>query len=149
MYGPFPAAAAEQRLRDQVPALRAVGNAADLQTALKAQPAAVPAAFVLREERGDEPAGYSGGSLVQRIRVALIVVLWVRNYAAAGTGSGARCEMDALQTAVRTALVGWSPDEAFDVLNMQAERDEGYDGGNLVAQSIFRSFYRLQTEDMP
>lgn len=149
MYGPFPAADVEQRLRDQVPALRLVGNAADLQTALKAQPNAVPAAFVLRSERGDKPGGYSGGTLVQNVNVAVQVVLWVRNYAQAGTGSGARGEMDTLQQAVRAALINWTPVAAFDVLSLEAERDEAYDGGSLVAQSIFRSNYRLQAEATP
>lgn len=149
MFGPFPAADVEARLRSQVPLLRLVGNAADLQTALKSAPNAVPAAFVLRSERGDEPAGYSGTALVQNIRVAVQVVLWVRNYAVSGTGSGARADMDALQTQVRQALINWTPASAFDVLSLEAERDEAYDGGNLVTQSIFRSNYRLQTETSP
>ncbi len=149
MYGPFPASDVEQRLRDKVAALRLVGNAADLQTALKAQPRAVPAAYVLRTERGDDPKGYSGGTLVQRIRVTIQVVLWVRNYAASGTGSGARAEMDGLQTAVRAALVNWAPSTEFDAINLEAERDEAYDGGSLVTQAIYRSNYRLQIEANP
>lgn len=149
MYGPFPAAKVEQRLREQVAALRLVGNAADLSTALSAQPKAVPAAFVLRSERGERPKGFTSGTLVQNINVSLQVVLWVRNYARAGTGSGARGEMDAVQQAVRQALVGWSPAPQFDVLSLDAERDENFSGGALVSQSVFRSQYRLQTEVNP
>lgn len=147
--GPFPLDPVEQRLRSQVSTLRLVGNAADLHTAINAQPNAVPAAFVLRQERGDEPHGYSGGDLVQRVRVSIQVVLWVRNYAASSTGSGARKEMDALQQSVRKALVNWAPSNAFEDLSFEADRDESASGGSLIAQTIFRSTYRLQTEGTP
>lgn len=147
--GPYPLDPVEARLRGEVSALRLVGNAADLHTALSAQPKAVPAAYVLRTERGDEPHGYSGGDLVQRMRVAVQVVLWVRNYAATDTGAGARAEMDALQSAVRQALINWQPSGDFDVLSLEAERDESFNAGSLVAQSVFRTNYRLQTEATP
>lgn len=146
MYGPFPAASVEARLSQQVGALRLVGNAADLETARKSSPAAVPAAFVLREESGDAPDGFTWGVLSQRVKASLIVVLWVRNYAAAAAGSGARGEMDALQLAVRQALIGWTSDaDVFAPLSLHIERDIAFDGGSLVAQSIFRSDYTLRT----
>lgn len=147
MFGPYPSAAVEARLRDKVGTLRLVGNAADLQEALKAAPSAVPAAFVLRTERGDQPQGYSS-SFTQTIRVALQVVLWVRNFAGSA-GSGARDDMDALQNAVRAALINWTPSTEFDALNLEAERDESFRAGDLVTQSIFRSSYRLQTGANP
>lgn len=149
MYGPFPSADVEARLTNQVKQLRLVGNAADLSTALKQAPNAVPAAFVLRSERGDRPKGFTSGTLVQNINVSLQVVLWVRNYAKARTGSGARADMDRLQTGVRKALIGWQPSPEFDTLSLDAERDENFTGGALVTQSVFRSQYRLQTEVNP
>jgi hypothetical protein len=148
MFGPFPIADVIARLTATVPALRLVGNAADLQAALKTPPLTTPAAFVLGAEKGDVPRGDTG-RLVQMIQVAVQVVLWVSNYAGGGGGSGARTEMDSLQTLVRTALINWTPDaDAFDVLNFQADRDESFAAGNLISQTIFRTRYRL-TSDGP
>lgn len=146
MFGPYPTADVEARLRDQVSALRYVGNAADLQEALKSPPAAVPAAYVLSSERGDEATGYSD-QFAQPVRVAVQVVLWVRNYS--GHGSGARAEMDALQRAVRASLINWSPGNEYVELSLEAVRDEHFAAGNLVTQTIFRSRYRLQTGANP
>ena len=45
--GPFPTDPIVTRLADEVALLRHVGNVADLQTALKQKPRAMPAAYVL------------------------------------------------------------------------------------------------------
>ncbi len=75
--------------------------------------------------------------------------MWVNNYAGAAAGSGARLEMDALQTSLRRALINWTPDmSTFDVLSFQADRDESYAAGNLISQTVFRTRYRL-TSDGP
>lgn len=63
--GPFPLAATVARLKDQVSALRLIGTAADLRSAIEDKPRAVPAAFVLKEERSSPPSGSSNGVLVQ------------------------------------------------------------------------------------
>lgn len=147
MYGPYPTALVETRLRESVSALRLIGNSADLEEALKTPPTAVPAAFVLRSERGDTPNDYTN-EFNQNVRVAVQVVLWVRNFSGTA-GSGARTEMDALQKSVRTALLNWSAGTEFEPLNLDAERDESFRGGELVCQTIFRSSYRLQTGVTP
>lgn len=143
MNGPFPLAPILNRLRT-VAALRFVGNAADLRTALDQQPAAVPAAFVVRQERARPAAGASGGVLVQQMDVDVIVVLYVRNSAGAASGEGAAGEMDATATAVRTALLNWRPSDGVEPLTMNASRDEGYRGNTLIAQELYRSRYRIE-----
>jgi len=142
--GPFPLAPVLKRLREQVPALRLVGTAADLRTALDQQPAATPAAYVVRQERARRTAGASGGVLIQEMGVDVIVVLYVRNQAAAATGEAAAAEMDALIAAVRAALLNWAPTPAFDPLSQNASRDESYRGGLLCVQELLSSRYRLE-----
>lgn len=144
MLGPFPLAPVIARLKAQVPALRFVGNAADLRTALEQQPAAVPAAFVVRQERAKPAAGASGGVLIQEMGVDVIVVLYVRNLATAATGEAAVAEMDVLANQVRTALLNWRADAGVDPLTQNASRDEGYKAGLLITQELYRSRYRIE-----
>ncbi len=143
--GPYPASDAIKRLRT-VPMLRLVGNCADLETALKQTPRALPAAYVVVREQGSDPKGASGGVLIQQVTVSLCVVLYVNNYAAQDSGAGAREDMDALLGLVRLALLNKRPVNAPTVhpLSFHALRDEMYSAGNLVAQEIYRSQYRIE-----
>lgn len=142
--GPFPVAPAIARLRATVPLLRYVSQAADLRTAIDQQPPAVPAAYVVRQERPKPSAGASGGVLVQEVLVDLIVVLYVRNQAGAASGEGAAAEMDALIAAIRTQLLNWRPATDFDPLSHNGARDDGYRAGQLCAQELYRSRYRIE-----
>ena len=144
--GPFPLAATVARLKDQVSALRLIGTAADLRSAIEDKPRAVPAAFVLKEERSGPPSGSSNGVLVQMCQATVQVVLFVRNASGERRGEGAREEMDALIASVRAALLKWSPDNSrfFHGLSHLASRDESYSGGWLVAQEIFQTRYPIE-----
>lgn len=144
--GPFPLAATVARLKDQVSALRLIGTAADLRSAIEDKPRAVPAAFVLKEERSGPPSGSSNGVLVQMCQATVQVVLFVRNASGERRGEGAREEMDALIASVRAALLKWSPDSTrfFHGLSHLASRDESYSGGWLVAQEIFQTRYPIE-----
>lgn len=144
--GPFPVAAAIARLKTLVPMLKLVGNAADLKTALDAAPPVVPAAYVVITEQGDSPIGMSGGVLVQKVRVAVALVNFVRNYANEGTGSSARADMDALIAAERAAMLCWKPAGNFLSLSFQAARDETFKAGLLCSQEIYRTEYRLRLD---
>jgi hypothetical protein len=145
MLGPFPVAAVVARLAQRVQRLRLVGGAADLATARGAAPKAVPACFVVASESAQPPAGATSGQLIQRVEVALNIVLFVRNAAGQDMGAAARAEMDALVADVRSALVGWSPGQEFDPLSLRAARDEDYALGQLVVQEVYRAYYRLVT----
>lgn len=144
--GPFPVADAITRLQTQVGKLRHVGSAADLATALSEKPRTAPVAYVVKEERSDPATGASNGVLVQMCTATVQVVLFVRNYAQAGPGAGARAEMDTLIASVRAALLKWSPDNTrfFHGLTHVASRDEQYDGGWLVVQEVFQTRYPIE-----
>ncbi|HDS1622434.1 TPA: hypothetical protein QEL29_000730 [Stenotrophomonas maltophilia] len=143
--GPFPVGAIVARLQEQAEVLLEVGSAADLSTALEQQPKTAVAAFVTSAEVG-KPSKYSTNALhIQNVDVTIRVVLFVRNYAGEATGVGARDQMDKeVIPAVRQALVGWTPVDAFDALSFQAGRDEAFKAGWLVSQQVLTTNYRMQ-----
>lgn len=147
--GPFPVSSVIDRLRRLATVLLEVGDAADLTTALAQQPRVAVVAFVTAAELG-KPIKYSGSIAIQNCDVTVRVVLFVRNFAGEATGSGARQQMDAeVIPAVRKALFGWTPDDAFNALSFQAGRDEKFAAGWLVSQQIFATDYRMTQQVTP
>lgn len=147
--GPFPVVDVIDRLIQRAPVLLQVGDAADLTTALAQQPRVAVAAFVTAAELG-RGIKYSGPLALQNCDVTIRVVLFVRHYGSEATGSGARQQMDReVIPAVRGALFGWTPDDAFNALNFQAGRDESYAAGWLVSQQVFATDYRMSQQVTP
>lgn len=145
MLGPFPVSEVITRLQEQAgQSLHQVGGAADLVTALAQEPRVDCAAFVTIAERGRE-IQTSGNAARANVDVTIRVVLFVRHAGSAADGFGARAEMDnSVLPAVRGALFGWSPSDAFDSLQFQASRDESYKAGWLVTQEIYTTNYAMQ-----
>ncbi|MEP7043334.1 MAG: hypothetical protein ABI843_09735 [Dokdonella sp.] len=141
MAGPFPFADVILRLRNAVPALRFVGNAADLEAALEQPPATMPAAYVVGVESGKEPKGASGGVQIQEIRAFVTVVVMVRNFAGNTQDGGARQEMDALVASIDGSLKNWKVAIGFVPLWMSTGRDEKLKGGVLAHQRVYVSSY--------
>jgi len=146
--GPFPLAVVIDRLRAKVPLAKSIGTAADLHTALDVPPNTSPALYVLAEERGG-PGKYSGPATIQNVDVLLKVVRLVRSASGEKHGRGAREKADQIAAQIRTALIGWTPDAAFEAITFNAGRDDSYHGGWLAGQELFRTSYRIQTEAAP
>lgn len=147
--GPFPVAPIIERLQRLAPVLQVVGHAADLATALAQQPLRPVAAYITTAELG-RPIKYAGAVALQNCDVTIRVVLFVRHFGAAGSGEGARIQMDTeVIPQVRRALFGWTPADAFNALSFQAGRDENYGGGWLVTQQVFGTDYRMQHQVLP
>lgn len=148
--GPFPVPPVIERLASQVNAAKSVGTAADLETALETPPNASPALYVLIEERGGTAktapgrAGPSDGPYVQIVDVVIKLVLLVRSARGERLGTGARELADQVIGQARQALLGWSPEAAFEPITFRAGRDDSYRGGWLAAQQIFHSRYHLR-----
>lgn len=142
-FGPFPLSPLVDRLTP-IPELRVVGIAADLATALKALPATIPAAYVVREERALETT-YGTGVQLQKVDAAIAVVYFVRNYARSDTGGGARDEMDALIAAGRARLIGWRPSSDYTPLRLHSSNENVYSGAVLVSQETYLSTYRVRS----
>lgn len=149
MIGPFPVASTITRLAEHCPALLQVGDAADLATALNQQPDRDVAGFVTAAEIA-RPPKVTGPLVMQDVAVTIRVVLFVRRYDEADTGSSARRQMDAeVIPQVRAALIGWTPDDAIEAINLQAGRDEGFKAGSLCVQEVFNTSYRLVNQVQP
>lgn len=147
MLGPYPIEAVIEQLRT-ASALRIVGGAADLETAKTQPPRNAPAAYALRHEAGERLGDYTG-QLRQRLRVTVIVVLWVRHAGTADTGAKAEAEMTAVENAVRTALLGFKPaSEPYSPLWLRVSGNDQYAGNHLVRQVLFECDY-LATGDAP
>jgi len=146
--GPFPLSEVMTRLRAQVPSAKSIGTAADLNAALDIPSNAQPAVYVLADERGS-PAKYSGSVTIQNVEVSLKIVRLVRSASGEKHGRGAREKSDALSGELRTALIGWTPGDAFEAISFSASRDDGYRGGWLAGQEQFRTSYRIHTEAAP
>lgn len=147
--GPFPVHQVIQRLADEAAVLLYVGGAADLQTAIDQSPHAAVAAYVTTAELGGR-AKYTGPLTIQNADVTIRVVLMVRNHGGERAGTGAREQMDLeVIPAVRRALIGWTPQDAFDSMHFQAGRDEAFRAGTLVTQQVFGSSYRIQQQAKP
>lgn len=143
LAGPFPASAVIERLA-QLPALRLVEGAAGLHAALETPPRATPAAYVLVEEVGSEPADYTG-AYAQPITATVKVVLWLRD-ARGGTHGAAAAAMEQVERAVRSSLRDWSPARPFEPLFVSHSGADQCFGGQMTRQVIFRTHYRDQEQ---
>lgn len=143
LVGPFPASAVIERL-EQLSELRLVGGAASLQAALESPPRAVPAAYVLTEEVGQQPADYTD-AYAQPMTVTVKVVLWHR-HASAGAGGKAAEAMEVIERAVRSQLRDWAPTGPFEPLYVSHSGADQFFGGQLTRQVIFRTHYRDQEQ---
>jgi hypothetical protein len=107
---PFDPRCIAQRLREQLPALRMVGTAADY-AAVKGLRDFVPrSAYVLMA--AEEPAGAQPARAARRqpVSAEFGVVLSVSNYRAGGpAGDPHDDELATMVAAVRGALLGWQP----------------------------------------
>lgn len=147
----FPVAEVIERLRAKVPELRVVDGAAGLLAAEKQLPARMPAAFVIANEKGHPPKGFSGAGMVQEVDVTCVVVLYVSNAARANTGSAAQSDLDALTGKVRAALVNWRamPHSGCTALHFLATDGEAFQAGAVQGQTAFGCNYRIQQGDNP
>lgn len=140
----FPVAPVVERLQHAVPQLKLVGVMADLGAALKTPPNVACAAYVVQSTQADVPQWSTGDdAYAQSAYSAIQVVPWVRNYAKARTGAGARGDMDTLINAIADAVVGFAPEEFFRPLWFRTATDEFYDAAWLVSQVVFQSEFEI------
>ncbi|MBJ2150607.1 hypothetical protein [Paracoccus sp. IB05] len=103
------------RLKDQVPGLRQVGVAADLDAVLKGGPAnthtGASAFIIATAERGGQPQ-LAAGSYRQPLHETISIVILVREISNR-KGDKPAVELEGLKKAVREAIAGWKPEGAF------------------------------------
>jgi hypothetical protein len=107
-------AAVIARLQDQVPTLRRVGIAADLQAVFDGKLAdqTGPSAFVVAaSERGGRPSAVAG-AYIQPTSETIAVVIMLREISNRA-GDKAADELETIKAAVKAAITGWKPAGAF------------------------------------
>lgn len=100
-----------ERLATEVPALRAVGGAADL-SAIQRGGVPTPAAWIIpvAESAGDNE---SVSIVSQRVNATVGIVIAVRNLRDA-RGAAAQDDLAEIRIAIRDALLGWAPEPDHD-----------------------------------
>lgn len=98
------------RLQAQVTSLKVVSGVADFSTAALNKPMATPAAFVLLASESAEDNQLLG-AFDQRISVVFTVILALSNRRDP-TGAAAMDDLEALRTAIKSALLAWCPTPA-------------------------------------
>ena len=113
-------AAVQDRLEQQVPALRTVEGAIEF-AALEQAPldAKLPAAYVMAAEDRASPNTMASMVLRQEVSRTIRVVLFTRNLRDR-RGERAAQQLETLFTEVRTALIGWLPPGARQPLELRA-----------------------------
>lgn len=141
MFGPYPTEAVIQALQT-LPALLIVGGVADLETARQQPPRNAPAAYVLREEKGQGFGDYAEHHR-QRILVTVKVILWVRHAGTADSGAKAEAEMTTVENAVRSQLFGFSPTGTapYEPLVLAYSGNDTYFGNHLLREVHFAGAY--------
>lgn len=101
------------QLKAGVPALKIVGGAADIVAASEALTAS-PAAFVI-EEADIAADNNIANDVHQRVEVSLSVFLAIKN-AKDSRGEAGQGDLETLRLAMRSVLLGWSPEAAVEPL---------------------------------
>jgi len=131
-----------ERLKDQVPALRAVDGAAELAGAME-RLRNPPEAFVLllAEDAGENLFGDL--AVVQMVTARFGVVQIVRNLAGAGGGAAAE-ELRQIRLAVRDALVGWQHPDGERTTTFRRGRLVSFNDQLLSWQDEFETEFQIR-----
>lgn len=134
------------RLKDRVPALRSIGVALDLAAVLDGKLAdqTGPSAWIVgMGARGGRP-DISAGAHVQEIIETVGVILTLRSI---DNRAGDRTEdlLEELKAAVRAALAGWGPDDAFGVFALSREGLAAFKPGHIAYALEFTAADQLRT----
>lgn len=98
------------RIKDQVPQLRQVEGAIELDAVINGTTIASPAAFVVPlADVPQKDEGFTGRSM--QLVIGTFAVLFVIDNQRSASGAAVVADLKALRAGVRKALLGWVPDE--------------------------------------
>jgi hypothetical protein len=122
-------------LKAQVPSLKKVGMAMDLNAAMN-ETKQFPCAFVMSIAETGAANRYMTGAVAQKRTQRIAVLLAVRNVRDA-TGQAADTDMDALRSQTDAALFGWQANDTHSPLVFSAGKIMGLINGNLWWQDEY------------
>lgn len=136
-------AATITRLQGQRPPFAIVEGVARF-AAIRAEPPAYPAAYVLPLAETASPNTRATGGHVQQVSMSVAVVILCRA-AQDPSGAAAVTDLAALRLAVRDALLGWTPDGASDGYEYTGGELLRAEGGSVWWQDTYTASYYLRT----
>lgn len=140
-YAPFDVQPVIARLAAEVPALLAVGGAADYAAVKGLNDFRPPCAFVLLAREKAQP---HAGQSTQRVLITFGVAVAVRNFRVADRGAAAASDLSTQLAAIRGALIGWTPEAASpDRRGIQFIQGDltNYDAGTLLWTDVYQTFH--------
>jgi hypothetical protein len=119
-----------KRLRDECPALRLVGGAAEFERALQGL-TTMPAAFVLPAADAGERSPFGNQIVEQRVHSEFAIIFATRNLAD-NEGAAAMETLEPVRVSVRDALLSWQPDDDSDGCEFSSGRMLQFDPNNVL-----------------
>lgn len=130
--------ALKERIKQTVPELKFVGEAADFQAAAESNPLATPACFVfLMDER---PGRSQTDVLVQQVEATVGIAFVVKNLKDT-KGAAARGALDDLRRKVKEQIFGWQASVEFDPFERGASRLLAFRDGHVWWQDLYLTSY--------
>lgn len=123
-----------------------VGLCADLPAALKMRAPRMPAAFIFPLDERSAPNEINAGGFRQLVTPAIGVLTRVRNVRQTDTGSAVVMELDAVRAGLMRLLLGWSPDESFDLVEHTRGRLVQFAAGDLAWMDQFTTEFERERE---
>ncbi|MBI3712595.1 MAG: hypothetical protein HY253_06495 [Burkholderiales bacterium] len=130
--------ALKERIKQTVPELKFVGEAADFQAAAESNPLVTPACFVLLMD--ERPGKSQTDVLVQRVEATVGVAFVVKNLKDT-KGAAARGALDALRKKVKEQVFGWQASAEFDPFERGASRLLAFRDGHVWWQDLYLTSY--------
>ena len=127
----------EQRIKSEVTAFSEVAGAANLENIMAGRISS-PGCYVFKE-RSQPQGGDLIGATMQRVTLRYAVVIIVKNVRDP-RGSDAADESDALQEAVRTALLGWQPSQESDPIEYSDGALVSFANGFFIWRDTYQTY---------
>lgn len=131
------------RIRDEVPALKLVGGAAQFERALGGL-TALPAAFILPAAEAAEPSPFMDQLVQQQVGAEFSVLVAARNLAD-DEGAAAVEALEPVRVAIRAALLGWPPTDEHDSCEFRAGELVAFDNGVLWWQDRYSTAFLIRS----
>lgn len=131
------------RLRDEVPALKIVGGAAQFERALGGL-TALPGAFVLPASEVASESPFMDGTVEQRVSAEFAVVIAARNLAD-DEGAAAVEALEPVRVAIRSALLGWKVSADLDSAEFRGGDFLAFDNGVLWWSDRYGTAFTLRS----
>ena len=140
----YPVADVVERLAGES-AIKQVGLAVDMNTALATPPRTDNAVYVISTTKGG-PLKFTGNPIQQARETTIVLLVWVRNH---GDATAVRKAVDALLGAIDARVAGWTPGNPFSSLVFNASRDEFAQAQYAVVQVTYTSSWNFSAQRQP